>query len=110
MKLPKSQRDSIINGLLSVLLPAVEEVEEIDEVDGQVFLDQGVYKAANGTPILAGIKYAYSKTVIQSVNHREKLEHLIAEAGTMDEMKTYLAAYYNKFTVHDEPAADQKGN
>lgn len=103
MKIPEEQKREIIDGMLEMLNPdAMEEIEEVKEIDGRNLIYKGVTKDKKGRQIRPGIKYLYSVTETRPVNHAQKMGQIIADAANQEEMRTRLAEYLVKYAKDAE--------
>lgn len=97
MKLPKQQKDEIINGLLPLLIPVVEQQERVRKVEGRKCIYEGVTEDQKGNLIRPDEIYVLKDTVQVPVNHKSRLAEVIKRAATLDGMNEDLARYLVKF-------------
>jgi hypothetical protein len=104
MKIPDEQKAEIFDGMLAMLDPeATEQVEVIKEIEGRNLIYQGIFKDTHGRPILPGIKYLYSITATEKINHKQKMGHIIEGAANQAEITEKLGEYLAKYAK--DPAA-----
>lgn len=104
MKIPDELKEEIFEGMLAMLDPeATEQIEVIKEVAGRDLIYQGIFKDHKGGQILPGIKYVYSITRTDKINHKQKMGHIIDGAANQVEMTEKLGEYLAKYAK--DPAA-----
>jgi hypothetical protein len=104
MKMPQRYAEDIITPALALLDPnQLHEQEEVVEADGSEMMKLGMYKTEDGVPVLHGVLYVYSRTVLAPVNHRKNLICLMEASANLEQMQNYLAEYlvrYGKPPAH----------
>jgi len=97
MKLPKQERDVIINGLLPLLIDVKETTTHVRTMKGRTLIYQGVTKDKDGKQIKPGTMYVFSDEIEVSVNHRRRMLEIIDRARNQAGMEEDLSRYVVKF-------------
>lgn len=97
MKLKNRDKKELVAGLLAELAPATTISKKQEKIEGFRLIQRGITKTDKGEQILPSTSYLTDVEIEAPINHERRIEKIIEDARTSEELIDNLAKYKVQF-------------